>query len=190
MSDQVQVTLVEIDALIRKLPRYYRALANFVRMTGVEPTMAVSLEASRMQELLAAHGSRAIFAFCRVPPHSDCEYLLPMQMRRRAWILQRLNVAKHQEPPEFYLDEKARPITLEMANAVLAEASTRITLAKPISLEAIASAVLSSFLEKVSAIEPHDYVHKYWELYRNHLLAEHTMVYATRSRHRPSRADN
>lgn len=183
------VTLAQIDALIRKLPRYYRALAKLVRTTGVEPKIAIGLEASRIQELLATQGSRAIIAFCRVPPRSDREYLLPMQMRRRAWLLQRLNVAKDQEPPAFYLDEKANPITLEIANAVLAEVSSRMTLARPISLETIASAVLSSFLEKVSAIESHDYVLSNWELYRNHLLVEPTKVYATRSRHRPIQAE-
>lgn len=152
-----KVTLAEIDAFMLCLPREYRQLAIFVRVTAADPEVAVTLEVDSVNRLFAELGPLgAMEKLSNVPTHPDLELLLPIQIKgRRAALLKRKKVPAGEEPPQVYLNRNARPITLKKANAAFARISERMNFPIPITLETIARAVIRDFMNRVAGTKRH-----------------------------------
>ncbi|NEK40685.1 hypothetical protein GR250_04480 [Rhizobium leguminosarum] len=122
-----QTTLGEIDSFIPTLPREYQAYAHLIRSTAIYPEYALLLHVNFVEDLWQRHGFvRATRLLSSIPPSDVAPYLLVTEIRgRRKQTLRRNRVAADSEPPNVFLDYKARPITIAMANAAFARASKR-----------------------------------------------------------------
>ncbi|NEJ88848.1 hypothetical protein GR223_23425 [Rhizobium leguminosarum] len=126
-QDAIQVVLDQIDDLIPALPSQYRAFAYLIRSIAIDPEYALSLDVKFIEDLWARHGFvHATRLLSSVPPSDVAPYLLVTEIRgRRLQTLRRNHVATDEQPRQVFLDYKARPITVVMANAAFARASKR-----------------------------------------------------------------
>lgn len=139
-----EVSVDEVEAFINQLPTEYRYLAIFVFVTGAAPQAAIDLEVgvvnSRIGQLGDLLDRRSV---SRVFIHPDLELVVPVYVRgRRAALLKRNNISHNEEPRQVYLDRNARPFNLKKVDAVFTRLSKKLNLHVPVTLEAIASAVI------------------------------------------------
>jgi len=137
-----QPTIEEIDKVIHALPREYKALAAFIRLSGIDPDTAISLTIDHA--LLGDVASR---------DWSDGRFVLKIYMFHiRANTLKRNQVPPEQHHRQVFLNSKARPITRARAETVLARASERMKLPSAVTLNSLRHAYtrsrLAEFIER------------------------------------------
>ncbi|MGO7018617.1 hypothetical protein [Rhizobium leguminosarum] len=119
--------LNSIDDFIPNLPREYRTYAYLIRSIAIDPEYALSLQVKFIEDLWQRHGFvHATLLLSSVPPSEVARYLLVTEIRgRRLQTLRRNRIAPKDQPSQVFLDYKARPITMAMANAAFIRASRR-----------------------------------------------------------------
>lgn len=134
----------EVEDFIHRLPHEYKYLAIFVFVTGATPEVVINLEVGVVNGRIGRLGEWLYMqSVTRVFIHPDLELLVPVYVRgRRAALLKRKNILPNEEPRQVYLDRNARPFNLKKVDAVFTRLSKKLNLAVPITLEAIASAVI------------------------------------------------
>ena len=131
-----QPTIEEIDKVIHALPREYKSLAAFIRLTGIDPDTATSLTVDH-----------ALFGDVASRDWSDGRFVLNIYMvHMRANTLKRNQVPPEQHPRQVFLNSKARSITRARAETVLARASKRMNLPGAVTLNTIRQAFTRSWL--------------------------------------------
>lgn len=117
-------------------------------MLGIDPEYALSLKVKQVEDLWQKYGFvQATRLFSSVPQEEDAPYVLVTEIRgRRIQTLRRNRVAAEHQPKQVFLDYRARPITIAMANAAFIRASKRHRLQDPITPARIRDTVLLTFM--------------------------------------------
>lgn len=134
-----------VDEFILRLPKDYRAFGDFVRSTGANPEVLLSLTVPQLEEMWRTKGVvGAMEQFAQIPVDPDVPHMLFLYIRGwREKYIKRNKLQESDRPLQAFLDNKARPITLAMAEKAFLRTSRRLGVPTPITPSTIRDVVIN-----------------------------------------------